>query len=75
MQNRRDRKQDWCWPYRGSHPGCGRRTEAGRYYASIKSVSFFTFHGLLPTANKHTRWEDLAEKPAEGQWTYFGRNP
>ncbi|KAG9241189.1 NADH-ubiquinone oxidoreductase 29.9 kDa subunit [Calycina marina] len=20
-------------------------------------------------------WEDLEEKPAEGQWTYFGRNP
>jgi NADH dehydrogenase (ubiquinone) 1 alpha subcomplex subunit 5 len=28
----------------------------------------------LTNANTRSRWEELEEKPVEGQWTYFDRN-
>jgi hypothetical protein len=42
---------------------------------SLRSVMDMVYY-ILNTANWlfYYRWEDLVEKPAEGQWTYFMRN-
>jgi NADH dehydrogenase (ubiquinone) 1 alpha subcomplex subunit 5 len=39
-----------------------------------KAYAYYKKLSSIPFTNLIDRWEDLEEKPVEGQWTYFQRD-
>src|SRR5947199_4829510 len=80
VQNRGDRKQNRRRPHRGGDRSGRRGTKTRRRHGPGESVrhppnGLFApvFFPVVPDADDMApfRWEELEEKPAPGQWTYF----
>ena len=59
------------WFDRGGHSSCGGREQAHRH--SVREQGVSVRQQMLYTITNSCRWEDLEEKPVEGQWAYFER--